>query len=134
MAAAPADFRPRERVRGKIKKEGRSELTVELVANPDVVARLGACKRADQVVLGFALESVADDEAMANARAKIERKRLDAIVLNGPSNLGADRASAAIIRADGHVAARLADVPKALLAEKILDEVERLAAEKPRAI
>lgn len=127
MAAAPADFRPRERVHGKIKKEGRASLVLELVANPDVVAELGARKRPDQVLVGFALEAAEGEEALANARGKIARKRLDAIVLNGPSNLGADRASAVILRGTtGEKVREVRDATKRELALAVLDEVEEL--------
>jgi phosphopantothenoylcysteine decarboxylase/phosphopantothenate--cysteine ligase len=124
MAAAPADYRLATPVPGKISKEGRSSFTLELVTNPDVVAGLGAAKRSNQVVVGFALE--AGEGAEARALAKLERKNLDAIVLNGPGNLGGDRASAAIYRRSGGAPRRLLDVSKGELARELVREVEEL--------
>ncbi len=123
MAAAPADFRVANRVHGKISKEGRTELTLDLVANPDVVAGLGKTKRADQAILGFALEAGAGAEE--RARAKLARKNLDAIALNGPSNLGSDRASVLLIRRDGPAVA-LDDLSKLDLARELVKAVEDL--------
>jgi phosphopantothenoylcysteine decarboxylase/phosphopantothenate--cysteine ligase len=123
MAAAPADFRVANRVAGKISKEGRSGLTLELIANPDVVAGLGRSKRASQAILGFALE--AGTGAEERARAKLARKKLDAIALNGPANLGSERASVKLIRRDGSVRA-LEDLTKLDLARELVKEVEAL--------
>jgi phosphopantothenoylcysteine decarboxylase/phosphopantothenate--cysteine ligase len=128
MAAAPADFRVKDRVSGKISKEGRSELTLELVANPDVVAALGREKRATQVILGFALEVGAG--ALERARSKLARKNLDAIALNSPANLGTDRASATLIRGRGGEPRELRDLDKRELARELVSEVEALLAER----
>ncbi len=87
FAAAPADWRPAARVRGKIKKETsgpRRAPALSLVENPDIAAALGA-KKGARVHIGFALEV---RDGLANARAKRARKRFDAVVLNGPANVG----------------------------------------------
>ncbi len=128
MAAAPADYRVKDRVHGKISKEGRTSLTLELVANPDVVAGLGKTKRADQVILGFALE--AGDGAEGRALAKLERKNLDAIALNGPSNLGSDRATVALYRRGEKSPRVLADLTKDDLAVELVRAVEELIGSK----
>jgi phosphopantothenoylcysteine decarboxylase/phosphopantothenate--cysteine ligase len=85
LAAAVADYRPATVAEEKIKKTG-DELTVKLVRNPDIAAELGAGKRADQCLVGFALET---ENGEANARQKLERKNLDLIVLNSPRVPGA---------------------------------------------
>ena len=54
--------------------------------NPDIAADLGLRKRADQWLVGFALET---DHALDNARGKLHRKHLDLIVLNSLSDAGA---------------------------------------------
>jgi phosphopantothenoylcysteine decarboxylase/phosphopantothenate--cysteine ligase len=125
MAAAPADFRVANRVHGKISKEGRSGLTLELALNPDVVAGLGKTKRPGQAILGFALE--AGEGAEPRARAKLERKNLDAIALNGPQNLGSDRASVTLIARTGAVR-ELRDLAKKDLARELVKEVEALVS------
>jgi len=83
-AAAVADYRPREFVDGKIsKKEGSMQLTLE--RTEDILLTLGQRKR-HQKVIGFALE---DGEETASALSKMERKNLDAIVLNSLRESGA---------------------------------------------
>jgi phosphopantothenoylcysteine decarboxylase/phosphopantothenate--cysteine ligase len=85
MAAAVADFRPKQAATGKLKKhEGTPEIVLE--PTPDILAGLGAAKRAGQVLVGFAAET---DDLLANARAKLDAKRLDLIVANDVSAPGA---------------------------------------------
>jgi phosphopantothenoylcysteine decarboxylase/phosphopantothenate--cysteine ligase len=87
MAAAVADFRPRDARAGKIKKlEAGAELDLSLVRTPDVLAALADRRRADQLLVGFAAEH--GSEAVANAREKLERKKLDAVVVNDVSQPG----------------------------------------------
>lgn len=85
FSAAVADYRPAEVAAGKIKKK-EEELTIRLVKNPDILAWAGANKR-HQTLVGFALET---DNGMENAQGKLQRKNLDAIVLNelGESGVG----------------------------------------------
>ena len=85
LCAAVADYRPAEVATEKIKK-GDEELQLRLVRNPDIAADLGATKRSDQRLIGFALETENEE---ANARGKLERKNLDLIVLNSLRTPGA---------------------------------------------
>lgn len=82
-AAAVCDYRPRERLPGKISKTGRP-IVVELVENPDILAELGRRKQ-HRWIVGFALESQNPRE---NAVRKLRAKECDAIVLNHPSAIG----------------------------------------------
>ena len=85
FAAAPADWRPLHRVKGKIPKGGGAALLrTDLVLNPDVAATLGRAK-GKRVHVGFALEV---QDAWRRARRKLAGKHLDAIVLNSPENVG----------------------------------------------
>jgi phosphopantothenoylcysteine decarboxylase/phosphopantothenate--cysteine ligase len=80
MAAAPADFRPAQYASQKIKKTEDGEAPViHLVTNPDIAAELGERKRDGQLLVAFAAET---GDAVANARAKLIRKRADLIVVN----------------------------------------------------
>lgn len=98
MTAAVADYRPAGRVAGKLKK-GSGPLTLELVRNPDILEELG--RRKDrQVLIGFALEV---QDAEANARAKLTRKNLDLVVLNGPENLAADSSRFRLMDREGRI-------------------------------
>ena len=90
MAAAVADFRPRDPADGKLKKTGLDDLTIELEATTDVLSGLAASRRNTQLVVGFAAEH--GDGALAYGREKLVRKRLDAIVVNdiGAAGVGFD--------------------------------------------
>lgn len=85
MAAAVADYTPRNPATTKIKRKG-PDLTLELRPTADIAARLGQSKRADQFLVGFALET---DDEMANAHKKMTAKNLDMIVLNSLRDSGA---------------------------------------------
>jgi phosphopantothenoylcysteine decarboxylase/phosphopantothenate--cysteine ligase len=81
MSAAVADFRPKAAADGKLKKrDGTPEIVLE--PTPDILAGLGAAKRAGQVLVGFAAET---DDLIANATEKLRSKRLDLIVANDVS-------------------------------------------------
>jgi phosphopantothenoylcysteine decarboxylase/phosphopantothenate--cysteine ligase len=85
MAAAVADYRPAEPFAGKVKKdEAGGELRLRLERTEDVLATLATRRRPGQLLVGFAAEH--GEGAVANARAKRERKGLDAVVLNDVSN------------------------------------------------
>jgi len=77
MAAAVADFRPREAASGKLKKE-EGPPRLELVPTPDILAELGEVK-GDRVLVGFAAETV---DVEAAGRAKLVAKGLDLLVAN----------------------------------------------------
>jgi phosphopantothenoylcysteine decarboxylase/phosphopantothenate--cysteine ligase len=87
MAAAVADFRPKEVADHKIKKSDSlvgASLVPELILEPthDFLVDLGHSKRADQIIVGFAAET---DNVIDNARGKLTRKNLDLIVANDVS-------------------------------------------------
>ncbi len=127
MAAAVADFRPKEVADRKIKKEdGLSEILLE--PTHDFLVDLGARKPRGQVLVGFAAET---DNLVANATDKLTRKRLDLIVANDVSASDAgfevDTNRVVILDADGG-RVDLPLLPKAAVADAIVDRVvERLA-------
>ena len=84
MVAAVADFAPVVVDDHKIKRTSANYL-LELRPNPDIAASLGKIKRADQVLVGFALET--NDEEQ-NALLKLQKKNLDFIVLNSLRDSG----------------------------------------------
>jgi phosphopantothenoylcysteine decarboxylase/phosphopantothenate--cysteine ligase len=127
-AAAVADFRPAAPRAGKLRKEDLPEgagLTVELVRNPDILAEI--CRdKGRRVVVGFAAES---GDPVESARRKLARKGCDLIVANDVSAPGAgfdgDRNTVVFVWPGGEVE-RLASLPKARVAEHLLDRVEKL--------
>lgn len=122
FAAAPADWAPARRRRGKPPK-GRAR-SLPLVPTPDVAALLGTTK-GRRVHVGFALE--AGPGAEARARQKLRRKRFDAIVLNSPANLGRGGGRAWWIEAD-RAPQPLPTGSKRRLAAAILRRAGRLGA------
>ncbi len=93
MAAAVADYTPARPVRAKLKKTASARV-LHLKPTVDILATLAKCRRADQVIVGFAVE---DRAPRRNAEQKLRRKGLDAIVLNRPRAIGAERAAIEIL-------------------------------------
>lgn len=85
MAAAPADYRPVRTADEKIRK-GADRMTLELAPTGDILLEVREAKRKGQCIIGFALET---ENEIENARAKLERKGLDLIVVNNPKEDGA---------------------------------------------
>ncbi|WP_298778596.1 bifunctional phosphopantothenoylcysteine decarboxylase/phosphopantothenate--cysteine ligase CoaBC [uncultured Polaribacter sp.] len=84
LSAAVADYRPKNIVSQKIKKKDAT-LNIELEPTKDILASLGEIKK-HQFLVGFALET---NNEIENAKSKIKRKNLDAIVLNSLQDKGA---------------------------------------------
>jgi phosphopantothenoylcysteine decarboxylase/phosphopantothenate--cysteine ligase len=81
MAAAVSDYRPAGSENGKRGKSAEPwQVTLEPTA--DILAGLGATRRPGQVLIGFAAEHGTD---VSRARAKLERKAVDMIVMNDVS-------------------------------------------------
>ena len=83
-AAAVADYKPAQVATEKIKKKDAA-ISIELVKTKDILASLGKIKK-EQYLLGFALET---ENELENATLKLEKKNLDAIVLNSLNDSGA---------------------------------------------
>ena len=132
MAAAVSDYRPVERLTTKRKKT--EALTVELVANPDVLRALVAARVPGQVLVGFAAETGdTDGTVLDHGRAKLLAKGCDLLVVNEvgevghPTGFEGDINAAVVLGADG----TSHDVPlgsKDALADVVWDLVrDRLA-------
>jgi phosphopantothenoylcysteine decarboxylase/phosphopantothenate--cysteine ligase len=126
MAAAVADFRPAHPEDAKISKAGRDSLTVDLIPTADVLAEAAAQRREGQIIVGFAAEHGA--EGVERARAKLERKTLDAIVVNDISRpdigFDSDHNEVAILGQSGEL-----HVPRSTkedVAVRVLDFVQEL--------
>jgi phosphopantothenoylcysteine decarboxylase/phosphopantothenate--cysteine ligase len=85
LSAAVADYRPKNIANSKIKKIDFN-LSIELEPTPDILASLGAIKKKNQLLIGFALET---DNEVKNAKSKLIRKNCDMIVLNSLNDSGA---------------------------------------------
>jgi phosphopantothenoylcysteine decarboxylase / phosphopantothenate---cysteine ligase len=126
MAAAVADFRPAAPAQDKLKKENGTPPPIELEPTEDILSALAAQRRAGQILVGFAAEHGAD--AVSYGRSKLERKGLDAVVVNDISRpdigFDVDYNEVVILTADGE--RHVARGPKAGVADEVLDEVQRL--------
>jgi phosphopantothenoylcysteine decarboxylase / phosphopantothenate---cysteine ligase len=129
MAAAVADYRPATRLEGKRAKTGEP-WTLELEPTADVLARLGEGERNGRVLVGFGAEAGAD--GLARKRRMLTDKNLDLVVYNDVSvpGIGFDAAENAVTLLTRTGERSLAQAPKEEIAAGIVDEVERLLAER----
>ena len=125
FAAAVADYAPAMVAPEKIKKQSE-ELSILLKKNIDIAYELGKSKRQDQIHVGFALETEHEE---IYAKAKLEKKNFDLVVLNSAKEEGAgfqhDTNKVKIFHKDGK-AVQSDLLPKSKIAELILDEVKNL--------
>jgi phosphopantothenoylcysteine decarboxylase / phosphopantothenate---cysteine ligase len=133
MAAAVADFRPASPEAAKIPKSDRDSLTVELEPTADILSALAAARRPGQTIVGFAAEH--GQGGAERARQKLERKALDAIVLNDVSRPGIgfdthENEVSIVTRAGTREVPRAS---KAEVARAIVEVVEELHAEEVKA-
>jgi phosphopantothenoylcysteine decarboxylase/phosphopantothenate--cysteine ligase len=128
MAAAVGDYRPAEPRSDKRPKDG-APWSVELEPTVDVLARLGAGRRAAQVLVGFAAD--VDGPGLERAREKRVAKRADLLVFNDVSraDVGFDVPENEVVVLSEGGEREVPRAPKRVVAAAILDEVERLLSE-----
>jgi phosphopantothenoylcysteine decarboxylase / phosphopantothenate---cysteine ligase len=121
-AAAVADFRPRQSASQKIKRSG--PMTLEMEPTADILAEISRLRQ-KQILIGFAAET---ENVLENARGKLAKKGLDAIVVNDVSRAGigfdSERNAVTIISHDD-----VAEVPESSkfeVAQRVLDAVVRI--------
>ena len=113
--AAVCDYKPVQRVTGKMKKIG-GPITVEMIETDDVLAELGKTK-GDRWVLGFALEAQNPRE---NALQKLRRKNCNWIVLNSPEAIGSEENSVELISSTGETVSSWSG-PKSRIATSLVE-------------
>jgi len=124
-AAAIADYRPAQRAEQKIKKSDE-QITLTLERTPDVLSQVVASRANGMLVVGFAAET---ENMIANAREKLQRKQLDAIVANDVTREGSgfDSATNAItIITNANEPVELPLLSKREAADRILDVIVSL--------
>ena len=124
-AAAPCDYRPRRVAEHKLAKNGEP-LLLELIETPDVMATLGATKREDQWLVGFALET---DDQRFRALTKLEKKSCDLMVLNGPAAMDAPDNQVEVLDKRGQVVAAVSGSKQAV-AHEILRVIQHHLIER----
>lgn len=131
MAAAVADFRPREVQPHKIKKQ-TTPADLRLQPTPDILSEIARRRRPNQFVVGFAAET---ERVVENAAAKLESKRLDMVVANDVTQDGAgfdvDTNIVTLMFADGHQI-RLEKMSKFEVANRVLEEIAAVRARLSR--
>lgn len=120
MAAAVSDYKPAATSKTKIKKE-QTVLSLKLKPTTDILKWAGRHKKSGQIVVGFALE---DTNLRENAEKKLTSKKLDMIIANKPSAIGAETSTL-------HIKTRMADwqiwraCSKTTSAKEIIRRIER---------
>jgi phosphopantothenoylcysteine decarboxylase/phosphopantothenate--cysteine ligase len=125
MTAAVADYRPAKEAKEKIKRgELGPKASIDLVANPDLLAELGKRRgnKATPLLVGFAAET---QNVIENAQKKLASKKCDLVVANDVAEAGAgfavDTNHVTLVDSSG-----AEDVPtgtKYAVAHRILDRV-----------
>lgn len=128
-AAAVADYRPHLPAEQKIKRSG--PITLELEPTPDILAEVIRARKPGTLVIGFAAET---ERPLEHARGKLARKGVDAIVLNDVSrpHIGFDSDRNAVTFLTATSSQELPEMPKRMLADRILDEA--MALRRPSQI
>ncbi len=125
MAAAVSDYRVRSVAAQKIKRESARAVLLELEATEDILREVVAQRVAGTIVVGFAAET---QDALANGRAKLTGKGVDAVVVNDVSVDGigfdSEENAGSFLTRGGSVELPL--MSKTAMAERILDEVGKL--------
>lgn len=119
MSAAVADAKPKQISLGKIKKALFG--SIELEANPDLIATLTKKRRDGQVIVGFAAETT---DHMISAQKKLESKDLDLLYLNdvsGGAIFGSDSTTGSILDRNGAVIP-VDEMSKDTLSHLLLDQ------------
>ena len=126
MAAAVADYRPKEYIDQKIKKKAGDNV-LELARTTDIIGTLSGRKHPGQFLCGFSMET---EHMLENSRAKLQKKNLDMIVANNlrteGAGFGTETNVVTLIREDGQV--ELPKLSKLEVSHRILDEVVRTFA------
>jgi phosphopantothenoylcysteine decarboxylase/phosphopantothenate--cysteine ligase len=77
-SAAVADYRPANVSDEKIKKKD-GEMSIPMERTTDILQYLAGCRREDQFICGFSMET---QNMLENSRNKLEKKKLNMIVAN----------------------------------------------------
>ncbi len=132
MAAAVADYRPKVDpafLGGKFRRQDQ-KLVLELEPTPDLLAEVAQTRRAEQLLVGFALEP--RHEMIESARAKLVKKKVDLVVANPLETMDSASIEATVIGRDGSEASTPGAIDKIDFAAWLLDIITpRLSAAGP---
>jgi phosphopantothenoylcysteine decarboxylase/phosphopantothenate--cysteine ligase len=127
MTAAVADYRPAREAKEKLKRgDLGAKTSIELVANPDVLAELGKQRKGRvPLLVGFAAET---EDVIDNARKKLAQKKCDLIVANDVSepNAGFAVDTNHVQLVDANEVVDVPSAPKSEVAHRILDKIAEM--------
>ncbi|MDQ3677963.1 MAG: bifunctional phosphopantothenoylcysteine decarboxylase/phosphopantothenate--cysteine ligase CoaBC [Actinomycetota bacterium] len=129
MAAAVVDFRPAQRLTGKLRKQpGDEDLQIALERTPDILAALAAARRPGQTLIGFAAEH--GEESVSHGRDKLARKGVDAVIVNDISrtDIGFDAQDNEVTILTSAGETHIPRASKTDVARAVLDTAMRLRA------
>ena len=130
MAAAVSDYRVKQVAEQKLKRSG--ERVLELEPTEDILAEAVRRRREGTLIVGFAAET---ESVLANGRAKLERKGVDAVVVNDVSSsetgFNSEQNAGSFLTRDGAI--EFPVMSKTAMAGRILDEVRRMRTATPAA-
>jgi phosphopantothenoylcysteine decarboxylase/phosphopantothenate--cysteine ligase len=124
--AAVCDYRPKERISGKMTKTGRP-IVLELTETSDVLAELGH-QKGDRWIMGFALES---QDPRNNAMRKLRMKNCDCIVLNDTSAIGSLTNTVEVLSPEAETIAQFQGTKEAV-SDQLLGMIETSIARRER--
>lgn len=123
MAAAVGDYRVKNAAEQKIRRDPAKPMVLELEATEDILREVVDRRRPGTIVVGFAAET---EGAIANGRAKLERKGVDAVVVNDVSLAGlgfdSERNAGSFLTREN--VTEIPAMSKQSMAERILDLVK----------
>ena len=129
FSAAVADYRPAVIAEQKIKKDDAS-FFIRMIKNVDIAYEFGKIKTANQIAVGFALET---NDELKHAVGKLDKKNLDMVVLNSMNDanatFGYDTNKISIIKND-FTKKDFPLKPKTEVANDIVAEIENLLTQK----
>lgn len=130
MTAAVGDYRAAATSPTKLKRDG-SNMTIQLVPNPDLLAEIGAARKgARPVLVGFCVETTDDAGLIASATKKLHDKRVDFVVANAAADSFGRDDNRAILVGHGGPSDPVSG-SKTVLADRILDRVAASTSARP---
>ena len=124
MAAAVADYRPRQHQPAQKLLRRAQSWNLSLEPTPDLLAQLAGTSRPDQTLLGFALETA--EQLDDSARHKLTEKHLDAIVANDLETMDSETINATLLLRDGRTFSPGQAIPKIQFADWLLDQLDTI--------
>ena len=125
FVAAVADWKIKETVKQKLKKQAGNLPAFDLIENKDILASVSKLKKnRPKVVIGFAAET---ENILENAKSKLKKKGCDFIVANdvslGTETMGGDNNTAIIVSEDD--AETLPKMSKRALAKILVGKISQ---------